>query len=148
MLVVAVFSSLGGGGLVDSGTVYVLQSRAKALHTRWVYMRDNGIPESDLLRLEQDWTASQGRIVFGAGGVFWLPGGAERIAGCQARTDEIWTRDLNRFRSDAIAAERNLHRVLIPESSASESRGSIPSTTPIRLWTSPTCATAGRWRRG
>ena len=118
VLVVAVFSSLGGGGMVDSGSAYMLQSRAQALHARWVYMRANGIPESDLVRLEQDWAASQDRIVFGAGGVFWLPGGAERIAGWQAQTDEIWTGDLNRFRSDAIVAERNLHRVLTPETAA------------------------------
>ncbi len=115
ILVIAVLSSLGGGGLVDSGSAYVLQSRAESLHARWAYMRANGIPDADLAQLEQEWGLSQATIVIGAGGIFWLPGGAEAIGRWQAETDVIWAADLNRFRSDALVAEENLHRILAPE---------------------------------
>ena len=112
---VSVLTSLGGGGLVDSGTAYVLQAHAAALHARWADMRDKGIPDADLAELEQQWTTSQATIVFGTGGVFWLPGSAEAIATWQAETDRIWSRDLNRYRADALLAEQNLHQALTPE---------------------------------
>ena len=116
VLVVATVGSLGGGGLIDSGSAYVLQARAQSLHARWAYMRDNGIPDADLAALEQEWTMAQATIVIGAAGVWWLPGGAETIGRWQAQTDAIWTGDLNRVRSDALGAEQNLHRALAPES--------------------------------
>ena len=115
VLVFAVVSSLGGGGLIDAGSSYVLQARAQALHDRWAYMRDRGIPDVDLAPLEQEYASSQASIVIGAGGVFWLPGGAETIGRWQADTDAIWARDLSLFRSEALAAEQSLHEALAPE---------------------------------
>jgi len=115
VILVAIVTSLGGGGLVDSGSAYVLQARAAALHARWADMRAKGIPDADLAELEQQWTTSQATIVFGAGGAFWLPGGDEAIARWQAETDNIWSRDLNRYRGDALLAEQNLHQALAPE---------------------------------
>ena len=116
VLLLAFLTSLGGGGLLDSASAYVLQAKANALHDRWVVMRSQGIPDADLAQLEQEWQDSQASIVVGAGGVFWLPGGADAIASWQARTDAVWAADLNRFRSDALSAERNLHQALAPES--------------------------------
>jgi uncharacterized protein YvpB len=114
-VLVAIISSLGGGGLVDSGTAYVLQARAAALHARWADMRAKGIPAADLAELEQQWGASQATIVVGAGGIFWLPGGGEAVGAWSAETDAIWSRDLTRFRSDAFLAEQNLHQALALE---------------------------------
>ena len=108
-------SSLGGGGLLDSGSSYVVQARAEALHDRWAYMRDKGIPDADLAPLEQQFAMTQASIVFGAGGVFWLPGGAETIERWKVETDAIWTRDLSLYRAEALAAEQNLHEALAPE---------------------------------
>lgn len=115
ILVLGVVSSLGGGGLLDSASSYVLQARAQALHDRWAYMRANGIPDADLAEMEQQYASTQASIVIGAGGVFWLPGGAETIDYWTAQTDAIWTRDLSLFRSQALAADENLHRALAPE---------------------------------
>ena len=116
VLLLAILTSLGGGGLLDSASAYTLQAKAMALHDRWAVMRGNGIPDADLAELEQEWKASKAWILIGAGGIFWLPGGSEAISSWQARTDAIWTADLDRFRSDAFAAERILHRALAPES--------------------------------
>lgn len=111
----AVVSSLGGGGLLDSASSYVLQARAQSLHDRWAFMRANGIPDADLASLEQEYAATQASIVVGAGGVFWLPGGADTLVRWQAETDAIWARDLSLFRSQALAADQSLHRALAPE---------------------------------
>jgi uncharacterized protein YvpB len=115
LLVVAIVGSLGGGGLLDWGSSYVLQARAGALHDRWAYMRANGIPDADLATLEREYAMSQASIVAGAGGVFWLPGGAETIGRWQGETDAIWARDLSLFRSQALFAEQSLHHALAPE---------------------------------
>ena len=115
ILVVAVISSLGGGGLLDSASSYVLQAQAQSLHARWAYMRHNGIPDADFAALERQWAQTQATVVVGAGGVFWLPGGADTIARWQAQTDAIWSRGLSRFRSEAVVAEQSLHRALAPE---------------------------------
>ena len=116
VLVLAVVSSLGGGGVLDSASSYVLQARALALHDRWAYMRDNGIPDADLASLRQQYAMTQATIVVGAGGVFWLPGGADTIARWEAQTDAVWARDLSLFRTQAWEAEQSLHRALAPES--------------------------------
>src|SRR2546427_6696909 len=88
VVLVSVITSLGGGGLVDSGGAYVIQAHAAALHARWADMREKGIPRADLAELEQQWTTSQATIVFGAGGAFWLPGGTEALARWQLRSEE------------------------------------------------------------
>jgi uncharacterized protein YvpB len=116
VLVVAVLSTIGGGGLVDSGGAYALQARAVAIHAHWDYMRANGIPDVDLAPLEQEWTLSQASKIVGAGTIFWLPGGAETLDRWQAASDAIWASDLSRYRTDALTAEQSLHRALAPES--------------------------------
>jgi len=116
VLLVAMVSSLGGGGLIDLGSAFVLQSKAQTLHDRWDYMRQNGIPDSHLVELNREWTAAQAYMVVGAGGIFWLPGGAETITRWQEESDAIWSRDLSAFRSEALLAEQNLRVALAPES--------------------------------
>src|SRR3989475_11115011 len=91
VVLVSVITSLGGGGLVDSGGAYVIQAHAAALHARGADMREKGIPRAGLAGLEQQWTNSQGTIVVGAGGAFWLPGGTEALARWQLETDAIWS---------------------------------------------------------
>lgn len=115
---VAVASTLGGLGLADSGSAFALQARATQLHAQWALMRVEGIPDADLAELEQEWTLSRQHAVGGVATTFWLPGGAEVLARWQAASDEIWRRDLGRFRADAIVAEQSLHRVLAKEPAA------------------------------
>ena len=119
LLVLGVVSSLGGGGLLDSASSYVLQARAQALHDRWALIRTQGIPDADLVALEQEYSMTQASIVIGAGGVFWLPGGADTIDRWQKETDAIWAADLSLFRSQALTAEQELHRALAPEGAVS-----------------------------
>src|SRR5207253_11487579 len=114
-LLAPVITPRGGGGHVDPGGAYVIQAHAAALHARWADMREKGIPGADLAELEQQWTMSQATIVFGAGGAFVLPGGTEALARWQSETDAIWSRDLNRYRADAVLTEQNLHQALAPE---------------------------------
>ncbi|HEX2646403.1 MAG TPA: hypothetical protein VHO95_04185, partial [Candidatus Dormibacteraeota bacterium] len=116
VLALAVLSTLGGGGLVDSGGSYALQARAIALHAHWDYMRANGIPDADLAGLEQEWRVSQANRIISAPLRFWLPGGAETLDRWQTEGDAIWQRDLTRYRSDALTSERSLHNLLAPES--------------------------------
>lgn len=112
LLVVSMLSSLGGGGLLDFASAYTLQSRAQAMHDRWAFMRDNGIPDEELAGLESEWAASQSSTVIGAAGVFWIPGGGETIDRWQTESDAIWSRDLTRFRAGALQAEQRLHLAL------------------------------------
>ena len=116
LVALSLVTSLGGGGMLDLGAAYSLQSRAETLQARWQYMLDNGIPEADLAPLEAQWRQSQASRLLGAGTFFWLPGGAEVIARWQAETEAIWTRDLTRYRSDALLSEQALHNALAPES--------------------------------
>lgn len=115
LIVVAVLTSMGGGGLVGVGGAYVLQARAQALHDRWDAMRQAGIPDTDLAGLEREWAASQSVKVLEAGGMFWLPGGAGTLDRWQAESDAIWARDLAAYRAEALVAEQNLHNALAPE---------------------------------
>ncbi len=115
LLAVTVFASLGGGGLVDLGSAYSLQGRAQALAARWASMVANGIPESDLASLRREWTQSQATRVLGAGITFWLPGGAATVERWESESTAIWTRDLSRYRADALTAEQALHDALVPE---------------------------------
>ena len=78
-------------------------------------MRQNGIPDSHLIELNREWAAAQAYMIVGAGGIFWLPGGADTITRWQEESDAIWSRDLSTFRSEALLAEQNLHVALAPE---------------------------------
>jgi uncharacterized protein YvpB len=115
LLVACIVASLGGGGLVDVGAAYSLQGRAEALVERWTWMVGNGIPESDLAPLKREWTQSQASRLFGAGAMFWLPGGADAVTRWERASDAIWANDLSRYRSDAQVAEQALHNALAPE---------------------------------
>ena len=109
---VAIVATLGGWGVLDSASAYTLQARAIALHDHWSAMRLQGIPESDLAELEQEWTTSQQTAVAGVATMFWLPGGADTLARWQSESDAVWIRDLSRYRADAQVAEQALHRAL------------------------------------
>ena len=112
VLLVAIFSTLGGGGVADVGNAFVLQSRAAALHARWQVMRAQGIPDADLAQLEQEWTVSQSSKFMGAASAFWWPGGTDVLQSWQSQSDAIWSRDLNQYRTRALMADRSLHRAL------------------------------------
>ncbi len=114
-LVVAILASLGGGGMLDVGNAFTLEGRAQALVQRWTYMVDNGIPESDLAAVRQEWTQAQASKLLGASWAFWLPGGADTMGRWETATEAVWARDLSRYRSDALAAEQLLHDALAPE---------------------------------
>jgi uncharacterized protein YvpB len=115
LLVLCIVATLGGGGLVDVGSAYSLQGRAQTLDARWAWMVDNGIPEADMAPLRREWTQSQATRLLGAAWMFWLPGGAATLSRWEQQSEAIWTRDLGRYRSDALAAEQALHNALAPE---------------------------------
>lgn len=115
LLAAAILVSLGGGGLMDVGSAYTLEGRAQALHARWAYMLDNGIPSSDLAQLQREWSESRVSELIGAPVMFWLPGGVDAVARWESQTEAVWTRDLSRYRADAFAAEQLLHDALAPE---------------------------------
>jgi uncharacterized protein YvpB len=108
----AVLGTLGGGGLVDAGYAMRLQTRATDLHERWASMVAAGIPADDLASLEREWADGQSTGFLGSAAMFWTPGARTTLDRWQAQTDQIWIRDLNRYRSDAFAAEQNLHRAI------------------------------------
>ena len=102
----------GGAGVLDTAIAFGLQSRAAALHQHWAAMRLDGIPDSDLAVLEQEWDYSQSTSLLGVGAVFWSPRAGSIVDRWQARSDAIWVRDLSLYRAGAVAAEQNLHRAL------------------------------------
>lgn len=102
----------GGAGVFDTTVAFGLQSRASALHQHWATMQLDGIPDSDLAVLEQEWSYSQSTTLLGVGAVFWSPQAGSIVDRWQAKTDAIWARDLNLDRAGAVAAEQNLHRAL------------------------------------
>ncbi|HYM96657.1 MAG TPA: C39 family peptidase, partial [Candidatus Sulfotelmatobacter sp.] len=44
--------------------------------------------------------------------MFWTPGARSVVDSWQAETDRIWTRDLSRYRADALLQEESLHRAI------------------------------------
>ncbi len=114
VLLILVVASIGAG--TARGNAHALQSRAAALHAHWAYMRDNGVAADELAGLEREWKQSQASRFWDAGSDFWLPGAAETLDRWQLASDEIWSRDLARFRADALLAEEQLHRTLGAES--------------------------------
>jgi uncharacterized protein YvpB len=117
VLVAAVLAAAEGGfGVVDTSIAFGLQGRAAALHQHWAAMRLDGVPDSDLASLEQEWTFTQSTTLLGVGAVFWSPRAGSIIDRWQAQSDAIWARDLSLYRGGALAAEQNLHRVLGTES--------------------------------
>src|SRR5256885_12596062 len=114
VLLIAIVASIGTGAA--RGNAYVLQTKAAELHAHWAYMRDNGVPADELAGLERQWTQSQESRYWEAASAFWLPGGAEMLNTWQLASDEIWSRDVARFRADASLDEQQLHRALGAES--------------------------------
>jgi uncharacterized protein YvpB len=113
-VIVAAF--LGTVMVVDSKSATELQRRALALHERWGYMRDNGVPASELDGLEREWRRSQASFFIGPASVFWLPGAGPTVNRWEGQTDAIWSGNVALRRGEAVAAADNLHRVLGNES--------------------------------
>jgi uncharacterized protein YvpB len=117
ILVAAVLAAAEGGfGVVDTSIAFGLQGHAAALHQHWADMRLDGVPDSDLAALEQEWGFTQSTTLLGVGAVFWSPRAGSIVDRWQAQSDAIWARDLSLYRGGALAAEENLHRALGAES--------------------------------
>jgi uncharacterized protein YvpB len=112
VLTVAILSTLGGGGLADAASAFSVQAKAAALHAHWQVMRAEGIPDADLAQLEQEWAVSQRSRFMGVGLAFWWPGSVDVLRRWQTQSDAIWARDLSRYRTAALIADRDLHRAL------------------------------------
>jgi uncharacterized protein YvpB len=112
-LMVALLAAIAGTAGVLNGFIAVgLQAKAAAVHQRWAVMRAEGIPDSDLAVLEQEWIYTQRIKYFGAGTDFWWPGASATVDSWQSATAAIWARDLRMNREGAIAADRTLHAAL------------------------------------
>jgi uncharacterized protein YvpB len=112
-LMVALLAAIAGSaGLLNGFIAVGLQARAAAVHQRWAAMRAEGIPDSDLAVLEQEWVYSQKIKYLGAGTVFWWPGASAIVDRWQSTAAAIWSRDLRMNRDGAIAADRTLHAAL------------------------------------
>ena len=105
-------STAGGAGLLEGGIAVDLQARAAAVHQSWAAMRADGIPDSELAALEQEWIYSQKVQFLGVGSVFWWPGASGIVDRWQSVSAAIYARDLVRYRADAFAADQNLHAAL------------------------------------
>src|SRR5262245_57551958 len=108
-LAAAVVIPLFTAALIDTNSSTALQRRALALHASWDYMQANGVPAADLASLESQWNRAQGSKFFGPASVFWLPGAAQTVDRWQRESDVIWSRNVASTRSEAQAADRNLH---------------------------------------
>src|SRR5258708_33105971 len=73
-LVVAVFATIDGGWLFDTGSGLGLQARGAALHAYWALMRAEGVPGEELAQLDEEWAQTQGTMVLGAGASLGRPG--------------------------------------------------------------------------
>jgi uncharacterized protein YvpB len=107
-VVFAVFATVDGGWLYDTGAALLLQSRASALHAYWGLMKAEGVPGEELAQLEEQWAYTQGTTVLGAAGAFWWPGASVEVNRWQAETEAIWNRAVARSREGALAAQRGL----------------------------------------
>ncbi len=113
LLTVALLAATaGGGGLLEGGIAVDLQARAAAVHQHWAAMRADGIPDSELAVLEQEWIYSQKVKFLGVGTVFWWPGASGIVDRWQSQSAAIYARDLVRYRAGAVAADEHLHAAL------------------------------------
>jgi uncharacterized protein YvpB len=111
LVVVAVFVTIDGGWLFDSGGALVLQARGAALHAYWALMRAEGVPGEELAQLEEEWGQTQDTMVLGAAGTFWWPGASVLVNRWQAETEAIWSRSVTQSREAALATQQNLKQV-------------------------------------
>ena len=102
----------GGGALLDGRTAFDVQSRAAAAHQNWAVMRADGIPDSELAILEQEWVYSQKVKFLGIGMEFWSPGASSIVDRWQSQAAAIYAADLVRYRARAVAADQGLHEAL------------------------------------
>src|SRR5712691_4336293 len=105
-------ATAGGGGLLEGGIAVDLQARAAAVHQHWAARRADGIPDSELAVLEQEWIYSQKVKFLGVGTVFWWPGASGIVDRWQSQSAAIYARDLVRYRAGAVAADEHLHAAL------------------------------------
>ena len=105
-------ATAGGGGLLDGRIALDLQARAAAVHQNWAVMRADGIPESDLAILEQEWIYSQKVKFLGVGTLFWWPGASGIVDRWQSQSAAIYARDLVQYRARAAASDASLHAAL------------------------------------
>jgi len=113
IVVAAILAAAESGvAVLDTTVAFSLQGRAAALHQHWAAMRLDGVPDSDLAVLEQEWAFTQTTTLLGVGAAFWSPRAGSIVDRWQAETDAIWARDLSLYRAAALAADQNLHRVL------------------------------------
>jgi uncharacterized protein YvpB len=105
-------ATAGGGGLLEGGIAVDLQARASAVHQHWAAMRADGVPDSELAVLEQEWIYSQKVKFLGVGTLFWWPGASGIVDRWQSESAAIYAQDLVRYRAGAVAADQNLHAAL------------------------------------
>ncbi len=105
-------ATAGSAGVLDGRIALDVQARAAAMHDRWAVMRAQGIPESDLALLEQEWVYSQKIKYLGVGTVFWWPGASSIVDRWESESAALYARDLSVYRAGAAAAEQNLHVAL------------------------------------
>jgi uncharacterized protein YvpB len=111
LVVVAVFVTVDGGWLFDTGSALVLQARGAALHAYWALMRAEGVPGEELAQLEEEWAQTQDTMVLGASGTFWWPGASALVNRWQAETEGIWARSVTQSREGALATHQNLNQI-------------------------------------
>ena len=92
-------ATAGGGGILDGRIAFDLQARAAAVHQGWAAMRADGIPDSELAILEQEWIYSQKIKFLGVGTVFWWPGASGIVDRWQSQSAAIYSRDLAQYLS-------------------------------------------------
>ena len=105
-------STAGGGGLLEGRIAFDVQARAVAAHQSWAAMRADGIPDSDLAVLEEEWIYSQKVEFLGVGTLFWWPGASGIVDRWQSQSAAIYARDLLRYRARAVASDESLHAAL------------------------------------
>jgi uncharacterized protein YvpB len=105
-------ATAGGGGLLEGRIAFDLQARAAAAHQSWAVMRADGIPDSELAVLEQEWIYSQKVKFLGVGTLFWWPGASGIVDRWQSQSAAIYARDLVQYRARAVAADESLHAAL------------------------------------
>jgi len=105
-------ATAGGGGVLEGRIAFDLQARAATVHQSWAVMRADGIPDSELAILEQEWIYSQKVKFLGVGTLFWWPGASGIVDRWQSQSAAIYAGDLARYRAGAVAADQSLHAAL------------------------------------
>ena len=102
----------GSAGVLDAGIAIGVQSKAVQVHKQWAVMRTNGISDSELAPLEQEWAYTQKFKYLGVGTAFWAPGASAIVDGWESAAATIYTRSMRMNRAGALAADQNLHAAL------------------------------------